>query len=77
MALQLGLEPLEQGEGVGRRAGEARDDLAVADAPDLLGVALDDGLAHRHLAVAGHHDLAVLANREDGRGMPARTGGAV
>ena len=77
MALQLGFEALEQREGVGRGAGEARDDLAVADPADLLGVALDDGLAHRDLAVAGHDDLAVLADRENGRGMPAGTGGTV
>ena len=71
MALELGLQPLEQGEGIGRRAGEAADDLAVAQAADLLGVALDDGLAHRDLAVARHHDLAALADGQDGRGVPA------
>jgi hypothetical protein len=38
---------------------------------DLLGVALDDGLAHRDLAVARHHHLAALADRQDGRGVPA------
>ena len=71
MALELGFQPLEQGEGVGRGAGEAGDDLAVAQPPDLLGVALDDGLAHRDLAVARHHHLAALADRQDGRGVPA------
>ena len=71
MALELGLEPLEQGEGIGRRAGEAAHDLAVAQPAHLLGVALDDGLAHRDLAVARHHDLAALADRQDGCGVPA------
>ena len=47
-------------------------DLAIAQAADFLGVALNDGLAHRNLAVTRHHDLAVLADRQDGRGVPAR-----
>ena len=45
IALELGLQPLEQGEGVGGGAGEAGDDVAVADAAHLPGVGLDDGLA--------------------------------
>ena len=69
-ALELGLKPLEQGEGVGGGAGEAGDDIAVADAADLLGVALDDGLAEGDLAVAGDHHLAALADGEDGRPVP-------
>ena len=69
-ALELGLKPLEQGEGVGGGAGEARDDVAVADAADLLGVALDDGLAEGDLAVAGDHHLAAFADGEDGRAVP-------
>ena len=44
-ALELGLEPLEQREGVGGRTGEAGDHLARADAPHLARRALDDGLA--------------------------------
>ena len=43
MALELGLEPLEQREGIGGAAGEAGEDAAVAEPPDLAGVALDDG----------------------------------
>ena len=38
--LELGFQPLEQGEGVGRRAGEAGDDLALAEPADLAGVAI-------------------------------------
>ena len=65
--LELRLEVLEQGEGVGGRAGEADQDLAVVDRPHLAGVALHHGLAHGHLAVAGHGHLAVAAHRDDGR----------
>src|SRR3546814_19033826 len=43
--LELRLEPLEQREGVGRRPGESRDDLAVGETPHLAGVRFDDGLA--------------------------------
>ena len=70
MLLELGLQPLEQGEGVGGGAGEAGDDLAVAQPAHLAGVGLDDGLAHRDLAVAGDDDLAALAHGEDGRAVP-------
>ena len=74
-ALELGLQPLEQGEGVGGGAGEAGDDIAAADAAHLLGVALDDGLAEGDLAVAGDHHLAALADGEDGRAVPGVGGG--
>ena len=53
--LQLLLQPLQQSEGVGRGAGEARHHLAVHQPADLAGIALDHGLAHRDLAVAGDH----------------------
>src|SRR6185312_2553997 len=69
-ALELGFEPLEQSEGVSRGPGEAGDYIAVADAAHFLGIALDDGLAEGDLAVASDHHLAVLADSEDGRGMP-------
>ena len=51
--LELGLQPFEQGEGVGGGAGEAGDHLALAEPAHLLGVALHDGLAEADLAVAG------------------------
>ena len=53
--LQLGLQPLDQGEGVGGGAGEAGQHLAVGQPAHLAGVALDDGRAHGDLAVAGDH----------------------
>ena len=74
-ALELGLEPLEQREGVGGGAGETSDDIAIADATHLLGVALDDGLAEGHLSVAGDHHLAALADGEDRRPIPGVGGG--
>ena len=70
MLLQLGLQPLEQGEGIGGGAGEAGDDVALAQPAHLAGVGFDDGVAEAHLAVAGDHDLAPLADREDGGAVP-------
>ncbi len=68
--LELGFEALQQGEGVGGGAGEAGDHAAVgADAADLAGIALHDGLAEADLAVAGDDDLAALAHRHDRRGV--------
>ena len=55
--LELGFQPLQQGERVGGRAGEAGEDRARrADPPHLARVALDDGLAEADLAVPGHGD---------------------
>jgi hypothetical protein len=69
--LQLLLEPLEQGEGIGGRAGEAADHRAVAaDPAHLARVRLQHRLPERHLAVAGNRHLAVLADRQDRRAMP-------
>ena len=69
--LELGLEPLEQREGVGRRAGEAADHLALGEAAHLLGVALHDGLAEAHLTVAADHHAPALADHEDRRRVHA------
>ena len=68
--LQLGLQPLDQGEGVGGGAGEAGQHLAAGQAAHLAGVALDDGLAHGDLAVAGDDGRAALAHGQDGGPMP-------
>ncbi|CAO3313438.1 hypothetical protein METHP15_990015 [Pseudomonas sp. P15-2025] len=62
---QLTFKALEQGEGVGSGAGEARDDLAVVQAAHLLGVAFHHGVAEGYLAVAAHDDFAVTADRND------------
>src|SRR6476659_3544566 len=74
-ALELGLKPLEQREGVGGGAGETSDDVAIADTAHLLGVGLDDGLAKGDLSVAGNHHLAALADGEDRRPIPGVGGG--
>ena len=74
--LELGLEPFEQGEGVGGRAGEAGDDVALGEAANLARVGFDDRLAHADLAVAADDDLSALAHHQDGRRMPpGRAGG--
>ncbi len=62
MFLQLPFEAFEEGEGVGGGAGEARQNLAVIEAADLLGVAFHDGVAQGNLAVAAHDDFAVAAH---------------
>ena len=70
VTLQLGLQPLQQGEGVGGAAGEAGEDVAAAELADLLRVGLDHGLAEADLAVAGHRDLVTLAHGKDGGAVP-------
>mmetsp|Transcript_6067 Transcript_6067/g.14602 ORF Transcript_6067/g.14602 Transcript_6067/m.14602 type:complete len:291 (+) Transcript_6067:158-1030(+) len=63
--LQLGLELLEEGDGVDGGARESRDDLAVEKGSYLLRIVLDHKAPLRHLSVADDDDLAVLAHRED------------
>jgi hypothetical protein len=64
--LQLGLEALEQGEGVGRGTREAGEDAVLVQAPDLARGGLDDDVAEGHLAVAAHGDAFAAAHGEDG-----------
>ncbi len=68
--LELAFQPLEQREGVGGGAGKAADYVALAQAPHLLGVALDDSLADRHLAVATDRHNAALADGQYGGAVP-------
>jgi hypothetical protein len=68
--LELGFQPLKQGERVGGGAGEATDDVALGEAAHFLGVGLDDGLADRHLAIAADGDDTALADSENGRAVP-------
>src|SRR5690606_3265153 len=70
MALELGFEPFEEGEGVGGRARETADDAAVMEAADFLRIGLHHRLAHRHLAVADDDDLVVAAGGEDSGSVP-------
>ncbi len=69
MLLELGLEALEQGERVGRAAGEPGDHAVAVEAPHLAGVALHDGLAQRDLAVAAEGDRLAAAYTDDGGGV--------
>ena len=49
---------------------------AGADAAHLAGVALDDGLAHADLAVAGHGHVSIPPDAQDGCAVPPdRVGG--
>ena len=72
IVLELGLEPLQQGEAVGRAAGEADQDLAVEQLADLDRVGLHDGRAERHLAVAADGHPPAAPDRQDRRRMPVQ-----
>src|SRR5207302_6908328 len=65
IALQLLFELLEQGERVGRRAGEAREDLPALEGPDLGRVGLHDRVAERDLTVAAHGHVSVAPDAQD------------
>src|SRR6185312_4918388 len=67
--LQLALEALEERESISRSAGEARDHLVVVELAHLARVALHDGVAQSHLAVAGQRHAAVAPHTEDGRAV--------
>ncbi len=63
--VELRLEVLEQRERVGGAAREAREHLAVVQAPHLARVALHDLVAERDLAVAAERHAAVAAHAND------------
>ena len=54
--LELGLEALEQREGVGRGAGKAGQHLVAVQLAHLARAGLDDDVAQRDLAVAAERD---------------------
>ena len=54
--LELGLEALEQREGVGGGAGKAGQHLVAVELAHLARAGLDDDVAQRHLAVAAQGD---------------------
>jgi hypothetical protein len=64
---ELRLEPREEGEGIGRRAGEAGQDAVVVETPDLARPPLDDRLPEGDLAVA-RQDRAVAVPDGENRG---------
>ncbi len=45
--------------------GEPGEDPVVVEAPDLPGPLLDDGVAQRHLAVAGEDGVILVTDREN------------
>src|SRR5690606_32443398 len=67
MLLQLAVEAFEQGEGIGRAAGESGDDLAVVQPAHLARTGLDDGVAQGDLAVTTQRDLVAAPYRYDCR----------
>ena len=70
--LELGFEPREQRERIGRRSGKAREDVVVVKAADLARALLDDGVAERDLPVAGQHRAIVPAHGQDGGRVEGR-----
>ena len=70
--LQLRLEALQQGKGVGGGAGEADQHLAVVQPANLVGVALHDDCAERHLAVAADGGFPVFADGQNRRRSHSR-----
>jgi len=71
--LQLFLQPLQQGKGIGGRSGETGHNIAPArrKAAHLARRALDYRLAKADLTIARHHDHAAPPYCEDGRAVPA------
>src|SRR5689334_20689444 len=66
-SFELLFKTFEERERIGGRSGEACEYLTLlADAPDLAGVALHDGFAHRHLTVSHDDELAALLHGENG-----------
>ena len=72
--LELALEALEQREGIRRAAGESREHLVVVEAAHLAGIALHDGVAERHLAVAAHGDGSAAPHGENRRAVRIEMG---
>ena len=71
-AFQLGFQPFQQGEGIGRGAGEARQHLAAGNPANFARIALHHCLAERDLAIPGHGHLPALADAKNGGAVPAQ-----
>jgi hypothetical protein len=71
MLLELALQPLEQGEGVGGRAGEAADHLPSPSRRTLRALGLITVWPSETWPSPGDHRLPVLAHRQDRRPVPA------
>src|SRR5262249_54807614 len=70
--LELRLEALEEGEGVGGAAGESGEDATVAEAAHLPRAGLHHRLVQRDLAVAAEPPPPVAADAENGRSVEHR-----
>src|SRR6266436_9449006 len=68
--LELAFQALEKREGIGSRAGESADHVALGEPADLPGVGLDDRLADGDLTVAADHGSAGLTDRENRGTVP-------
>jgi hypothetical protein len=68
--LELLFEPLEQGEGIGGRAGKPGNHAAIAKSAHLAGIGLHHSVAHRHLPVTRDHGDAAAPNADDGGAVP-------
>src|SRR5262245_3693531 len=64
---ELRFESREQGERVGRRPRETREDAVVVETTDFFRALLDHGLTERHLAVAGHDRMIAVPDGQDRR----------
>ena len=69
MLFELRFQPVEEGQGIGGGAGKSGDHRPIAESPHLPGIRFDDGLAQGDLPVAGDHDRAAAADRQDGGGV--------
>ena len=56
MLVQLGLEALEQSEGIRRTAGKTGKNFVMIDTPHLARRGFNHNITERHLAVAAHGD---------------------
>ncbi len=70
IVLELGFEPFDQSQAVGRTACKSDQDLTFEQLPHLGGFRLDDRGAERDLPVAPHGHLRPSTNRENRRRMP-------
>ncbi|SOY39927.1 hypothetical protein CBM2589_B10208 [Cupriavidus taiwanensis] len=73
--LQLGLEAVQQREGVGGAAGKADQHLAVVDTAHLARGALHHDIAERDLTITAQRDLIAAADADDGSAVILFHGG--
>src|SRR5439155_23095779 len=67
--LQLGLEPLQKRESIGRGACETNQHLAIGQLAYFMGIAFHHNVAQRHLAVAADRHAVLVPHGQNGRGV--------